>query len=321
MSILKPVEEQQKSGLKTLFFGATGTGKTLAGLTFPKIASIDTEDGQVFYMKHKEYGKNLVSRGVTNSVKEVEEVLDELEENIDMFQTLLIDSETKLYENLQHVMLDIAEDRARANRRSADAEGLSVKEWGKIKQVTKRIQNLKIMLASKGINVVSIAQESDVKEKKGDSFVIVGHKPDVAKGIEFDYDIIVRFITVEEYGKGGVKEIKYKGEVVKDRTQTYQKGDVIDNPSFENWKSAWELGQSGEDMNLNLNNFEQKDAEMFAEQDEIDKVVSEIKKLAQTSKSAQTALVALAKEGKIPKDMAFSDIEEARGVLKTLKGE
>lgn len=320
MSILKPVEEQQKSGLKILFFGATGTGKTLSGLTFPKIASIDTEDGQVFYMKHPVYGKNLVSRGVTNSVKEVEEVLDELEDNLDMFQTLLIDSETKLYENLQHVMLDIAEDRARANRRSADAEGLSVKEWGKIKQVTKRIQNMKITLASKGINVISIAQESDIKEKKGDNFVVVGHKPDVAKGIEFDYDIIVRFFTTEEYEKG-VKVTKYRAEVVKDRTQTYQKGDIIDNATFENWKKAWELGQSGKDMELSLNNFESKDVEVFGDQEKIEKIVAEIKKLAQTSKSAQTAFVSLAKEGKVPKDMAFASAEEAQEVLSILKGE
>ena len=320
MSILKPIEEQQKSGLKVLFFGATGTGKTLGGLTFPRVASIDTEDGQVFYAKHKEYGKNLVSRGVTNSVKEVEEVLGELEEDFEGIDTLLVDSETKLYENLQHVQLDIAEDRAKKAKRSADAEGLSPKEWGKIKQVTKRIQNLKIMLASKGVNIVSIAQESDVKEKKGDNYVTVGHKPDVAKGIEFDYDIIVRYITVEEYDKG-VKTTKYKGEIVKDRTMTFKRGDVIDNPSFEYWKEAWELGQSGKDMNLNLNNFVDKDVEVFDKQDEIEKVTKEIKKLAQTSKSAQGILVGLMKQGKIPKDMEFTNVEDANEILSALKGE
>ena len=320
MSILKPIEEQQKSGLKVLFFGATGTGKTLGGLTFPRVASIDTEDGQVFYAKHKEHGKNLILRGVTNSVKEVEEVLAELEEGAEGIDTLLIDSETKLYENLQHVQLDIAEDRARKAKRSADAEGLSVKEWGKIKQVTKRIQNLKIMLASRGVNIVSIAQESDLKEKKGENFVTVGHKPDVAKGIEFDYDIIVRYYTEEEYEKG-VKVVKYKGEVVKDRTMTFQRGDIIENPAFKYWEEAWKLGQSGKDMELNLNNFVQKDVEVFDTQDEIEKAVKEIKKLAQTSKSAQGILVKLMKEGRIPKDMEFTNVEDANEILSALKGE
>lgn len=315
MGILQRIEEQQKSGLKVLFFGATGTGKTRGGLTFPKIASIDSEDGQVFYMKDAEIGKNLVFRGVTNSISDVEEIIEEFENGeMEGVKTLLIDSETKLYESLQNTMLVVAENRARLAKRSVDGEGLSVKEWGKIGQVTKKLQNMKIMLASKGINIVSIAQEAEIKKKDGESFVITGHKPDVAKGFDYNYDIIVRFFTEDVYDRG-VKSVVFKGEVLKDRTMTFNKGTILDNPNFEMWESAYNLGQNGKDMNVDLRSQDKKDVAVLDEQENINAIVAKIKKIVQTSPSAQKIVIELMKSGKVSKELEFNTSDEAQEIL------
>lgn len=314
---MKKVSEQQKSGIKFLGYGATGTGKTLFGLSAPAIASMDTEDGQVFYMRHPVLGKNLLYREVTNSVKDVEDVLDEVENDlIEEVKTLLIDSETKLYENLQHVQLNIAEERARKAKRDSDAEGLSVKEWGKIKQVTKRIQNSKIILASKGINIISIAQESDLKEKSGENWVVIGHKPEVAKGLEFDYDVILRFFTKDVMEKGK-KLVKYFAEVIKDRTNTYQKGDIVENPNFDLWGKAYAIGQGGVEGKLNFRDSETKDIEVFSSQEKIDNIVKQIKSMV-GDPVKMAILSELAKSGKIPKDFLFANVEQAQAILDEL---
>ena len=319
MGLLQKVNEQPKSGLKVLTYGATGTGKTRFALTVPGIAAADSEDGMTWYTKDKELGKNLLFRNVTNSSKDMEELLEEIEEEFEeaSIKTFLIDSETKFYQNLQHVQLNIAEARAKKNARSADAEGLSQKEWGKIKQVSQRIQNAKIMLASQGVNIVSVAQESDIKEKQGENFVVVGHKPDVAKSLEFDYDIILRLFTKEEYEKG-VKVTRYKAEIIKDRTGTFQKNEVVDNPHFSMWETAYKLGQSGTTAKHDLKKFEEIDEEIFNDQEAIDKAVAEIKKLAKTSTAAMAKLTEFVKSGRVPEKFAFESVKDAKSVLAEL---
>lgn len=215
MGIFKKVEET-KSGLKVLAYGGTGTGKTTFALTFPEIGAIDSEDGMAFY-KNNPNLKHILN---TTSADEVEEALEEIEDELlDEIKTFVLDSETKIYENLQLSGLNVAEKRARRKGESVEDANISQREWGKIKLLVKKAQSIKIMLASKGINIVSIAQQKDIKEKKGDNWVVVGYAPDVSKGLEFDYDIILRFFT--EKNKDG--EEVYKAEVLKDRTQTYKK--------------------------------------------------------------------------------------------------
>lgn len=314
---MKKVDKQQKSGIKMLGYGATGTGKTLFGLSAPAIASMDTEDGQVFYMKHPELGKNLLYREVTNSVKDIDDVLEEIEtELIGEVKTLLIDSETKLYENLQHVQLNIAEDRARKNKRDADAEGLSVKEWGKIKQVTKRIQNKKITLASMGVNIISIAQESDIKQKSGEEWVVIGHKPDVSKGLEFDYDVVLRFFTKDSTEKGK-KIVKYFAEIIKDRTMTFLKGDIVENPVFDMWAKAYAIGQGGVQGDVNFKNSESKDIEVFSAQDKIDEIVKQIKGML-TDPKKMAVITDLVSRNLVPKEFMFSDVASAQNILDKL---
>lgn len=277
MSIFQDNVGIPKSGLKVLVSGATSTGKTLFGLSFPKIAIIDSEDGVAWYRDNP----NLKKISVTSSAEDVEDALDYLEDvDTNEIQTFIVDSETKIYENLQFAALDVAERRARNKGQHIDDANISQREWGKIKLVNKRIQSSKILLASKGINVISVAQEKDVKQKQGDSWVTVGHEPDVAKGFAFDYDIILRFFTQEEDG-----DVRFFAKVIKDRTRTFKVGQIIENPTYEMWKPAFDKSKGGETVVRNMGKDAEKDTKkMVSELKQAEELIEEFKKLTTEKK-------------------------------------
>lgn len=275
MGLFKTVEET-KLGLKVLGYGASGTGKTTFGLSFNDgdICAIDSEDGMTWYKGKKNPHLKYILN--STSADDVEEGLEEIEEElIDKISTFILDSETKIYENMQHSVLNIAEKRAKRKGQSVEDSNISTREWGKIKLVNKRIQSTKIMLASKGINIVSIAQEKELKEKKGENFVVVGHAPDTAKGFEYDYDIVLRFFTEED---SKTKELIYKAEVKKDRTETYKKGSIIINPSYDCWREVAKGKQNLKENIVNYKNDIDKDQEVIqTELDTLDDLVEKFK--------------------------------------------
>lgn len=218
----------RKKGLKVLVYGDTGTGKTLFGLSFPKLAAVDSEDGYGWYEDDAE-GKNIIAIYDTQNFYDLEEILDELEDEKDI-QTLVIDSETKIYENLQQALLETDEKRARKNGKDELDANVSMRSWGKIKQIAVKLQNAKIRLASQGINVVSVAQMSDIMEEVSASKRIkVGEKPSMKKNAEYDYDVVIKLYLDKETNK-------YMGLIEKDRTKVTQKGQKIEDPSFEIWE-------------------------------------------------------------------------------------
>lgn len=300
MGLFKKVEET-KTALKVLGFGATSSGKTLFGLSFPEVCAIDSENGMAFYKNES----NLKYILETTSAIETEEALDELEDMNDI-KTFIVDSETKIYENMQHSALELAEKRARKKGQSVDDANISQREWGKIKLINKRIQSTKITLASKGINIVSIAQEKEIKEKQGDNWVVVGHAPDTAKGLEYDYDIVLRFYT-EENKKEGI--VKYYAEVKKDRTRKYKKGDIIENPSFKNWEDVYDSSVSKKESVVDFKKDIEKDEKATeSEIENAEKLVSEFKSLISSLDDDK-------------KDMAKGKIKELGLSVKTMKNE
>lgn len=239
MSIFrKPTE--RKVGLKVLVTGNTGTGKSIFGLTFPEIFAIDSEAGLARYEKN-EYGKNLLGIANTQSYKQMESAIKEVNKMIkdkERIGTFVIDSETKFYQNLQETCMTIEENKARKNGRDVMDANLSMRSWGKIRQISTKLQNMKIDLSTRGIHVVSVAQVEDVKEKQGDQFVKVGEKPSANKNIEYDYDIIINLFT-----EGSDEDLVYKGEIKKDRTGVTKVGQIIENPSFEIWVDETKSGK------------------------------------------------------------------------------
>lgn len=232
-----------KKGLKILVYGDTGTGKTSFALTFPKSLILDTEDGYEWY-ENTEKAKNMAGIVRSQSFDDLDDLLDQLDRDSSEYSTFVIDSETKIYENLQEALLDVEERRARKKHRDELDANISQRSWGKIKQISLRLQNEKIRLASQGVNIVSVSQAADVMENSGDTMVKVGEKPDMHKKAKYDYDIKLRLF---------IKDGKYYGEVEKDRTDTYSVGTVLENPSYDNWKERVEgKGNQGTTKDVNF---------------------------------------------------------------------
>jgi len=255
----------EKRGIKILVYGGTGVGKSWFALTFPRVAVIDTEDGTSMYQDNP----NMVQRLVTTSAVDIEDAIVELKDDlINEFDTVVVDSETKMYENLQHSALVVVERRARKSGRDAFSEGLSLKEWGKIKLIHKRINSRLIELAGYGKNVIMITQLSDEKQKMGDEFVKIGEKPNGIKGIEYDFDIVMKIYIDKDTNQ------RY-GVIEKDRTSTYQIGDIVENPSFDNWKHIYDNSQKLESSNINLNKDIDNDSNVF--EDDLDTMILNIR--------------------------------------------
>lgn len=262
MALRKP--STKKIGVKVLVKGNTGAGKSLFALSFPKIAALDSEAGLALY-EGTEDGINLEFIDNTMSVADMENTFDEIEDLLDddpkAISTLLIDSETKFYQNLQHTCLDVEEKRTLAKGGDINDSNLSVRSWGRIKQVSQRLQNLKIDLSAKGVNVISVSQVEDVKKKVGDNFVKVGEKPVMPKNAEYDYDIIINLYKEEVDGK-----TVYKGEIEKDRTKVTKDGDVFENPSYAIWADHLE-GRKGDTIKSTLTKDYDKDVKALEDAD------------------------------------------------------
>lgn len=325
MGLFKKAEEV-KSGAKVLAFGKTGVGKSLFLLSFPEVGAIDSEDGLAFYQ-----GKypNLKFIAKTTSAEDVEEALEEIEdEYIDTIQTFGVDSETKIYENMQHGALGIAERRAKKKGQSVDDANISQREWGKIKLVNKRIQSSKIKLSSMGKNIVSIAQEKDIKEKKGDNWIVVGHAPDTAKGFEFDYDVVLRLYLTDEKGKEitvteADENSKYMAKILKDRTQVFKVGTIIENPSYNYWKEVIEgkssLKESIVDFKSDINKDENA---METELEAVEKISLKISNFIKENKEDTSKLKPLllkAKEFGLTNPSKVKELKHAKVLLEIIE--
>jgi hypothetical protein len=307
--------EEVMSGLKFLIYGATGTGKTWFALSFPEIVGIDTEDGWARYIK-KPIGQNIKHILTSSSASDLEDALEEIEDElIGKFKTFVLDSYTKIYENQQFALQSLAEKRQRRKGQSDEDVGMSVRDWGKLKLNTKRIQATQLMLASKGVNIVNVAQEADIKEKRGDNWVVVGHKPDLSKGVEFDYDVVLRFITEDDKKN---KTVKYQAEVLKDRTGTFKKYDIIDNPTFDLWSDTYNATMSAKASTVNFKKDIDKDiAKEESENASATELANKIKSFIKEATAEQKAQISKTMKSLDLnlKDLASNPIEDLKSVV------
>lgn len=199
-------------------------------MSFPKSAYIDAENGTTFYEgtdKAKEVVGFLETQSFQDISQQTKELVKLMKKGESPFETMVIDSETKIYENLQEALLTVDEKRAREKNQDVLDANISMRSWGKIKQKARSMQNMKLQLASTGMNIVSIAQPKDTMEDLGNGKRIkVGIEPDMKKQAKFDYDVVLRFYT---------EDGKYYAQVEKDRTEAHLRDEIIENPSFEDW--------------------------------------------------------------------------------------
>ncbi len=287
MGFQKVEEVLSHVGGKVLVFGKQGTGKSTFVGTFPNINLVDTEDGQTYYL-----GKNKNIKGVMRTVseKEVQETLDELndEETLKTFDTIVIDSGTKLYENMQSAAYEVAESRARKQRSKGvdidlDDINISQRDWGHIKRWNQQLATSYILFSEMGKWCVVTAHQKDEMrdatkaEKKalGVDKIKIGEIPDLAKKAEHDFDIVIQTFT-EETDEG---ETVYKAKILKDRTGVTKRGDILENISFDIWKDNWEETKKyGVKTAINLNDSVGKDVKaMTAEINTAEDIVAEWK--------------------------------------------
>jgi hypothetical protein len=293
---------QAKIGLKVLAYGGYGVGKSTFGLSFPKIAAIDSEAGLSRY----ENNPNIIQIVNTSSVDDLETGIEEVEENIGVVETLIIDSETKIYDNMQVCAMEVEERRARKKGGDVADATVSVKGWGKIKLINMRLQNLKIDLSSKGANIVSISRMEDIKEKQGENYVKVGEKPSMAKGIEYDYDIVLKLFTKKD--KNG-KELYY-AIIEKDRTGVTKRGDIIENPSYDNWKIYCENNSTLIQRPTSFIKDVEKDIEkMESDDDKLNTLIEDFKvKVKALETTKQSSVMAKSKELNIVNPLKTTDL-------------
>lgn len=249
--------------MKVLAYGFEGTGKTLFALSFPDIILIDTEAGSAFYLGNEE-GKNVKGVLRTQGYKKYEEALSEVARDWDKLemQTLVTDSVTKLRQNLSDTIINVDIKRNKRNG-MADAElnsNLSMRSWGKIGEISKRHQNIKIDL-SNNVNIVDIAQAKEIKD---DNQKVIDIRPDMDKSSPYDYDLKL-FLFTKKDSDGTVK---FYGRVDKDRTNKYKTGEIIENPSFALWSNT--LGKSDSRVKTSYSTDQKQDEEAYAEEVEKD---------------------------------------------------
>ena len=249
--------------MKVLAYGFEGTGKTLFALSFPDIILIDTEAGSTFYLGGKE-GENVKGVLRTQGYKKYEDALSEVARDWDKLemQTLVTDSVTKLRQNLSDTVINVDVKRNKRNG-MADAElnsNLSMRSWGKIGEISKRHQNIKIDL-SNNVNIVDIAQAKEIKD---DNQQVIDIRPDMDKSAPYDYDLKL-FLFTKKDSDGTTK---FYARVDKDRTKKYKTGEIIENPSFALWSNT--LGDSDNRVETNYSDDQKHDEEAYAEETEKD---------------------------------------------------
>lgn len=308
MSIFRKAESAKVGG-KFLVFGETGSGKSTFLTTFPSIACIDSEAG----LSNYEDNPNLLLVANTNSVYDVEEAISEIEdEMLSEIKTLGIDSETKIYSGMQVSAMEVEEKRARQKGKDIEDSTVSQRGWGRIKLLNQKLQNLKIKLSSIGVHIVSVAQQDDIKEKKGEQYVKVGVKPNMAKGAEYDFDIVLRFFT-QTTRDGEV----YKAEVLKDRTGVFKKGDIIDNPSYDYWREYYEGKSKLKERKIDFNSDINKDIDkMQDESAKIETLIAQFKTIAkQMPKKDMIKVQKLCKEKGVDNPLKATDLGAMKEIV------
>lgn len=288
----------KKLGLKVLAMGEKGVGKSVFSLSFPRVYALDGETGMAFYENHPQFGKNILGIANTQDFNELQEAIDEVTDmGSEEVGTLVIDSETKFYQNLTDASLQVEEKKARKNGKDVNDSSVSMRGWGRIKAIATRLANLKIDLSAKGVNVVSISQIDDVKQKVGENFVKVGEKPVMQKGAEYDFDLVIKLFTESDAQGNPI----YKGIILKDRTGVTKVNQIVENPSYETWRLFLESRDGADIIKSNLAKDITKSQKALEEEDaEAEKTtVDKLKEVMAKSDAHQAKAVALIQEAGI----------------------
>ena len=305
--------EKRRIGLKVLVSGETGSGKSVFGLTAPKVGITDSEAGTTLYQNQgyvevagKKYNDWVLSDD-TSDIEELEGNLDAIiDDEIDI-ETFVIDSETKFYNAMVIGCTEVAERKAKQNGKNLDMR----KVWGDVKNINSKMQQAKITLSGKGKHVISVVQGKWVEDEdtKVKTWTL-----ECNKSLPFDYDIVLRFFTETDKK---TKETKYFAEVLKDRTNVHKVGDIIENCVFDEWNSVVNGMKNDKVMDTNFSQDLKNSVKSVVTQiEKADQLSTEIKTMLKgmDTDNQKKAKVKIDELGISLKDMSDTDVD----VLKEL---
>lgn len=204
MAIVNPFHTAEPTArkLKILMFGNWGTGKTLAALSFPRVALIDSEGSSTLYRGRP--GIAPFSVLDTKSMTDLENAIAFIAADKGAtFDTLVIDPISVIYKVTREAL-------AAGNKKNPGDMGY--REWGKLNS---RMSSLYTRLINLPVHVVMAARESTEYEGTGDALRKVGVKPDSDKDIGYLFDIVLHM------------QDDYSGLVTKSRAMEMKKGDRL----------------------------------------------------------------------------------------------
>lgn len=227
----KPVAKK----LKVLLFGASGSGKSLAALSWPRPAVVDAEGGTELYRGRKGFDFTVFD---TKNVLELEQAIQFIrEDNSANIDTLIIDPISVFYDVLKE-----------ATAKTAKNNELGFREWAKINNRMKSVYN---SLTNLPVHVVVIARESTEYETVNGELRKVGQKADSDKSLSYIFDFVIRMNP------------DHSGTVVKSRgLDTLGQSQKLPKVSWEAFKPIAEQYAQGEQRS---HADDEKEAELLAE--------------------------------------------------------
>ena len=165
----KPEIKQQR--LKAMFYGEMGTGKSTCACQFPFTAYIDTEDTA----SKKKYAKAISdNNGQVLATGDFDEILSQVKELMSTkhdFKTLVIDSLTIPYDNLQ-----------------ADCERVVGNEFGRhVTAANKKMKLLVNLLLRIDMNVIVTCQ---AKKEYGNNMSVIGQTYSCYNRLGYMFDLV-----------------------------------------------------------------------------------------------------------------------------------
>lgn len=247
---VRKIDKIIKQSLKMLVFGKPGVGKTHFYLTAPgRTLVFDSDNGTNFFAGKKGVNFDIWvdDNGlVTSSYKELMKCITYLStpEGIKTYQNFAIDFTDDIWKHLQHERQEWKNknipDYKRKNKEGNEAvnEALDYSDWGAIKklyddllrEVKQLPQNIFLVCKEKAETKMNEKKEL---EKTGE-FTFEGEK-----NTDYAVDFVVR-LTEDDNGK-------HYATLYKDRSGTYERKAIIEDPTFELFKNIVEAMKDGDE--------------------------------------------------------------------------
>ena len=179
---------QKKHRAKVLLYGSYGTGKTVLGLQFPKVALIDMERGSECYTD--KFSFDVLH---TTSTDEVKEGINYLLRNKKDKETIILDSMTEYWSALQVKWTDIFLRRNKGKGNKEEFYDLQPRDWAQIKG---EFKNFLRSLLALDMNVICTCR---IKDMYSEEVMLkkIGETFDSDRSLPYLFDTVVRLDKIE----------------------------------------------------------------------------------------------------------------------------